>query len=908
MIITYYSSDVCARREKVIKLQKSVSTTKGENVNNEENSSENEETNLSDDNKGDQGNSDQKPAAENRPDPFANLELPPPVGSDDDWSEEDADGHSEMASEDHSALGNAMGGESDSQRREKRSKIPSLSLFGEDGGDGGGGLFGDLGGFDGGLESFNDPTVAQLDDVPFLGGRTSGGDMFGNRASGVQGRATSPKLFAQASQFPTCHQLRCWKWENGIPVGLGVIDAQATEEDFVETFYDAMPRPTQGKGQFKMRPIDINGQEMGQEITLLISEHHVALKRIRDAKEYDEKQHQQDQFGGFGGFGQEDPASTMANQMSAAYDRMFQMTEKKQEALERTLTSERDRMREADLERAQERVDLATNTAQGIQVLTERMMADEAGRSERALQMQNEQSQMLIGTLTSIFSQQQTMMQQYQESQRSADQQRIEQERTRATREREDLDERRRRDQNEYDRRQKREEQEFEQKWRLAEEQRKADRDALQAQIDREKEEMRTRAQSDSARLRTDIEHMRLRMEQERLHAESKMQREREEYQLRMRHEREEAERREKDRKDELVRQEVTRKQEFELRQKQMEIQAQRDREHQERLMQMSMLERETQRETATRRESQERDMRAQAEVERKRQHELMIKELDMSRERDREHNQKMLELSKMEIAARGQDSITGMLPKITGLLKGIGLEPQDVIQRALGIGGSDDGDGEDESSEGGILGKIPDMLGAAGDIAKVVMAARGLGGMMGGPDGGAGIAPPPPPPPRPRPRRRPAPMIDAPSPNFMAQQTQPQPQAVPAQSENVMRMSADQLNNPPPMRKNTPQESINQPKPETSKPKISLPLGDQKTARIAARNMVAELVKSDKSKWQEILTIKLMEQPVVLAYIMETSVYYTVTEAGGSDEFTREFVAELQSSGMVPAEIPMGV
>ena len=62
-----------------------------------------------------------------------------------------------------------------------------------------------------------------------------------------------------------------------------------------------------------MRPIDINGQEMGQEITLLISEHHVALKRIRDAKEYDEKQHQQDQFGGFGGFGQEETEIVLQN-------------------------------------------------------------------------------------------------------------------------------------------------------------------------------------------------------------------------------------------------------------------------------------------------------------------------------------------------------------------------------------------------------------------------------------------------------------------------------------------------------------------------------------------------------------------------------------------------------------------
>jgi len=164
-------------------------------VNNEENSSEENETNLSSDNKETSSNNE-PPKEESRPDPFANLELPPPVGSDDDWSEDDGDGHSEAASEDHSALGAARS-EPAQPRRERRSKIPSLSLFGEedDNGGSGGGLFGDIGGFDGGLDSFNDPNVAQLEDAPFLGGRSSGGNLFGNRASGVQGRATSPKIF-----------------------------------------------------------------------------------------------------------------------------------------------------------------------------------------------------------------------------------------------------------------------------------------------------------------------------------------------------------------------------------------------------------------------------------------------------------------------------------------------------------------------------------------------------------------------------------------------------------------------------------------------------------------------------------------------------------------------------------------
>ena len=92
-------------------------------------------------------------------------------------------------------------------------------------------------------------------------------------------RSTSPRLYAQVAQFPTCSQLRIWRRENGIPVGLGVIDSQASEEDLIREFASAMPKPGEGKIQFKLRAIDITGQEMGQEINLTISEHHPALQR-----------------------------------------------------------------------------------------------------------------------------------------------------------------------------------------------------------------------------------------------------------------------------------------------------------------------------------------------------------------------------------------------------------------------------------------------------------------------------------------------------------------------------------------------------------------------------------------------------------------------------------------------------
>ena len=96
-------------------------------------------------------------------------------------------------------------------------------------------------------DAFNDPSISHLDEPPLLGGRGRDTSLFGNRAATPVGRATSPRLYAQAAQFPTCSQLRVWKWENGIPVGLGAIDSMATEEDLVLQFFEAMPRRGEGR-------------------------------------------------------------------------------------------------------------------------------------------------------------------------------------------------------------------------------------------------------------------------------------------------------------------------------------------------------------------------------------------------------------------------------------------------------------------------------------------------------------------------------------------------------------------------------------------------------------------------------------------------------------------------------------
>ena len=438
----------------------------------------------------------------------------------------------------------------------------------------GAGLLGDdddlFGGFDPNDEDdveadrLNDPSIAHLDEPPILGGRGRDTNLFGNRASSPIGRAISPRLYAQASQFPTCTQLRIWKWENGIPVGLGAIDAMATEEDLVREYFEAMPRKGEGRCQFKMRPIDLNGNEMGQEVSMIISEHHAAIQKIRRMKEYENTDVAGSPFApGVEYVTESDTSGKMAEEMSRMFERMMDKQDARTRALEDALEAERDRMREQDYERARERVDLATNAAQGVQVLTERMMEDESRRSSAAMQMQQNQSQTLITTLTSIFAQQQTMMQGQAEAQRRADQIRLEQERQRAERERIEAEERRHRERLELEERRRREREESERRMR-------EEREYVERKLQKEHKEME------------------LRMQREREEAKLRMEREKEERNARERWLQEERRRREETGREDAKARELERQRQHERMLKDAEISAQRDREHAERMMILS--------------------------------------------------------------------------------------------------------------------------------------------------------------------------------------------------------------------------------------------------------------------------------------------------------------------------------
>lgn len=349
-------------------------------------------------------------------------------------------------------------------------------------------------------ESPSSTRIEQLPPSPMLGGSPQHSDIHGSSAYTAGGRATSVRLFSQASAFPQVVQLRVWKVEMGVPVGLGVIDAAATEEDLVRQWYSAMPRPGEGRAIFKLRPIDVDGREIGQEITIPISEHHAVLQQVRSAAM--SSQHN--------GGGMPPVVNALPHDLLALMRETVGGTTK-------ALEDERARARELMAEMARERVDLASNAATGVQAIAERMMQTEAQRAEAALRAEAARNQQTSDSMAAFFQSQLEMMR--------ADREKAKEDADRV-RDRDELrfqqaveEERRRRDrdQQEWERRMVQMQQDFDRKMRLEKEE--ADRKMERERLEKEERE-RERERQHAMKLRE----MEIAKERDREHAERMMQ------------------------------------------------------------------------------------------------------------------------------------------------------------------------------------------------------------------------------------------------------------------------------------------------------------------------------------------------------------------------------------------------
>jgi hypothetical protein len=765
------------------------------------------------------------------------------------------------------------------------------------------------------LDAFNNPDMTDLGETPPIGSRSAASSMFGSTAE-TSGRPTSPKLYAQQAHFPTAVQHRVWRWENGVPVAIGAIDAEATEEDFINQFFDAMPRKGDGRFQYRLRPIDIRGQELGKEFSITISEHHEMLRRIRDRKLRDMEE-EREMNGGRGRDGtvivnsgdQQAASAAYAEEMGRMFEHTVQSAEQRTDLLQQQLEMERERMRQEEKERVSERVRLAETSTSTVQSMTERLMEADRRRAAEALEAERlrakesisgskEQSSLLLNTLTSVFQQQQEAARSHAERQREADKAKAEQDREFFDRQRRETEDRRKAELEmmrlEVQKREERERIESDrEKMRLAEEREKLKQELEEKRrADQLEWERRTAAEREDRERRDRAERERwekekmewerrevLRREEAQREAQARkeqLDREKLEYERKESLRREEMSRELQLRQEALSREEARRSAEILLQQKAMETAAQRDREHAERMMEMAKLEREAQREATLQREKSERESREArdraeasaretAEKERQRQYELQMKEMTLQKERDREHAERMIQLQKSSQPMGG----------LTDLL---GMETPELLERIFGgVGGA--------APEGGWADAIPKVLGGIGEVVTKVLAAKQAETrVMGRRQIPVGMGPPALPPP-------------------------PQPQ----QANPGFQTSNEASPPAPPV----------QPKPTTSTPVPKSPENEkvdtfalakaaglsmlvQKKARKAIRNLVEMLERAPAEQWEGLVMSAMVGEPSGFEYIKAVGLPAALVEAKASEELTKKVMAlveERMNGGEAPAE-----
>tara|TARA_Y100000310_G_scaffold303569_1_gene342023 strand:+ start:1422 stop:3752 length:2331 start_codon:yes stop_codon:yes gene_type:complete len=726
------------------------------------------------------------------------------------------------------------------------------------------------------LADLNNPDVETLVEPPLLGRQNRSTELFGDSAETL-GRMTSPKLYAQAAQFPTAVQYRVWRWENGVPVALGAIDAEANEEDFIRQFYSAMPKKGDNRFQYRLRPIDIRGQELGKEFTINVSEHHDHLSRIRDRKAQEAAEE-----GGRGGMdpfiiNQGDGAgASYAEEMGRMFEQAVDSAEKRTELLQMTLEDERNRLREQEATRAEERVNMAAKGADAVQQMTERLMESDRQRSSDQMSAQKDQSEVMMSTLTTVFQQQQAAGREQAERVRESDKQRMSQDREYFERQRQDSDRQRQRERDEWEQRQQAERlrQELEQK--RMEEQRKFELQQMQLDAQRRESEMERRRQQDKEDMQLRLEREKMEMERQREQQREDRERWRQEIEAKRLEEQRVWEKKESNRRDEREQERGRRQEEILLQQKQMEVAAQRDRDHAERMMEMAKLEREAQRDAQLQREKSEREGREVSERERARQHDLAMKEMHLNKERDREHSERMMQLSKAQ-ASGGLSGITDML----------GMDTSEVLARVFGGGG--------EGGEGGWADAIPKVLGSIAEIGKAAATAKQPAPVEGK-----------------RRRRLPVTAVPQPRPAMQAHPGHPVPSLpdmpfIPPGMEEA----AESPRPTPPEPAKVEERHVHPLKAAKkvdtlSKAKESgIKLATQKKARKRIRKLVEKLDTSPREEWDGLIIAAIVEEVDIYHYINAVSLYSALAEAGSSQEMADDIASGLRANEGVPKNFP---
>ena len=502
--------------------------------------------------------------------------------------------------------------------------------------------------------------VDHLPPPPEIDGDGGYTEIDGEVANTLPGRSSSPRLFVQGAGHPTVTQLKVFRMENGLPVSLGAIGAEATEDDLVRQFSRSMPIKGEGRIQFRFRPIDGDNRELGVESSLWMSENHSAIQRMQAMNA---------SISGSNGSG------INITGLGGMPPEIFSLMSKTLDRSHASVDDERLRSRTIMDQIASERVGLANNVTTSMQSMSDRMLTAESSRASAALEAENNRNRQASDSMAAFFQSQLEMM----SGQRDSDRMRMQSEREtsnqyaermrkeendRAERERAREGQRLEREQNDWQR-------------RLTEVRGEQESKAAAAIRDAERQDQRRREESDTRREQED----------------RRWQRE-----MELMRQQREIEREEQRRREELSREETRRREETFMRAQASE------------------------REERERQRALEREEQQRRELAQQRDHEWRLKQLEIEAGQKREHDKQMAQVQQMQMAAAMQAAngaktdLKGLLVEAAGFLTAVGVEPKDLIQRFVSPPAVET---DNTGAWADLAGKV---IGSVGEVAKARM------------------------------------------------------------------------------------------------------------------------------------------------------------------------------------------
>lgn len=200
--------------------------------------------------------------------------------------------------------------------------------------------------------------------------------------------------------------------DNGVPVSLGAIDAEATEDDFVKAFAQSMPQPGEGRIQFRFRPIDEENRELGLESSFWIGDEHISIQRLR-ARQAATASSQSAAQSGF--------AVPQFTQPSAVPPEILGIFARMMDRSQVLAVDERERAQQYMNQVNQERLGIAQSTTTSLQAFAERVMAAEAERSAAAVRIEAERNKQAADSMSAFFATQLEMQREMQRQQAERD-------------------------------------------------------------------------------------------------------------------------------------------------------------------------------------------------------------------------------------------------------------------------------------------------------------------------------------------------------------------------------------------------------------------------------------------------------------------------------------------------------